>query len=712
MPESLFSPSWHRVGALRPRLRTGVRVQRQKYRDETWYLLLDEATGKHHRINAPAYEFIGRFDGRASVNDLWNLLLVKFGDAAPGQEEIIRTLQRLAEGELLHFDGDTDIRALFRRKAKRSRRRRAWVNPLAFSLPLFDPARALAAFDPLGRYLLRPWVFAAWTLLVLGAGLAAAVDWDLLRAHAASRMATTHYLVLAWLAYPLVKLLHELAHALAVRHWGGEVHVLGVTFFCFVPAPYMDASAAGAFRRRSERALVSAIGIMVELALGAAALFVWLSVEQGVISDVSFVVMGLCGASSVLFNANPLLRFDGYYLLCDVLDTPNLAFRSRAYWLHLLRTLIAADASGAPPAGRGERKWLFLYAPLSWTYRLALAAALALWLAERSAPLGWLSAGLLALFLVTRPAYALLRELWHSLPADRRRNRAATICAGTVIALLAVVVALPLPNTIIVQGIVWPTEYARVRAESEGFISEILARDGQSVVRGTPLFRLTDNALLVQREALQARLRGLTARQYEAILREPAKARNVLEELERTRGELTRVEQRIEQWTVRSRAPGRLVLTHAEDLLGTFVQKGNTLAYVLVTAPTVVRAAVPQDDAALVRGHVQHIEVSLAAEPNPLPARLELEIPAATRSLPSIALGAPAGGVFAVDPKDKDGTLALDPFFLLDVRLEQRRIDRLGERAWIRFDLGCEPLAAQWKRRLQQVFLSHFNPET
>ena len=96
MQASLFSPLWRRVSDLRPRLRGGVRVQRQKYRGETWYLLADEASGRQHRINAAAYEFIGRFDGRASVNQLWSLLLERFGEAAPDQDEIVRTLQRVA----------------------------------------------------------------------------------------------------------------------------------------------------------------------------------------------------------------------------------------------------------------------------------------------------------------------------------------------------------------------------------------------------------------------------------------------------------------------------------------------------------------------------------------------------------------------------------------------------------------------------------------
>jgi putative peptide zinc metalloprotease protein len=709
--ESLFSPFWHRVSELRPRLRAGVRLQQQPYRGEIWYLLVEDANGHQHRINAPAYEFIGRFDGRASVNELWHLLLEKFGDRAPGQEEIVQTLVRLAEGELIQLDAAIALEGIVRRRAERSRRRRAWVNPLAFSVPLVDPARWLARLDPLAGAVVSGPALAAWAVLVAAAALAAAVNWPLLRAHA-EHFASAQYLVMAWIAYPVIKALHELGHALAVRRLGGEVHVLGVTFFCFVPAPYVDASAAGGFRRRGERAVVSAIGIMTELALGAAALFVWLAVEAGAVSDVAFVVLGLCLASSLLFNANPLLRFDGYHLLCDVLDAPNLAARSRAWWLQLLRTLLGGDEAGSVPLGRGEQKWLLAYAPLSFAYRLALGAALALWIGEKSSLLGALAGVLLAVFLVVRPAYAAVAGLWRSLPPGARRLRAGALIAASAAALLAALAVLPVPNSIVASGVVWPADNSRVRVDSEGFVAEVLAHDGDTVIPGTPLFVLSEPSLLAERETLQARLQGLSARQYESILRAPAEARNVLEEIESTRGELARIEARIAQWTVRSKAAGRLFVPHAEDLPGSFAQKGATLAYVLTAAPTVVRAAVSQDDASLVRRQVQGIEVRVAGESAPMAARLARDIPAATRVLPSAALGAPGGGEHAVDPKDKEGTLALEPVFLVDVALEGQRIERMGERARVRFDLAAAPLLVQWQRRLRQLLLSHFNPET
>jgi len=712
MAESLFSPFWYRVSELHPRLRAGVRVQRQIYRGETWYLLVDSASGRQQRVNRSAYELIGRFDGRSSVSRVWTLLLEKLGDDAPTQDEVVRILSRLGESELLQFESAPDIAGLFRRRAERSRRRRAWVNPLAFSMPLFDPSRLLDRLEPALRRLLHPVAFALWAAAVLLAAAAAMAHWGVLQAHAAKYMATAYYLTLAWICYPLIKGLHELAHGIAVRRWGGEVHEMGVTLFCFTPAPYVDASAANAFRDRRQRVAVSAAGIVVELGLAAVALFLWLMVEPGLLSDVAFVTLFLCGASSFLFNANPLLRFDGYHVLCDLLELPNLAIRSRAYWMHLVLRLLggAAAQASAPVITPGERKWLLLYAPASLAYRLVLGLGLILWLGTRSQWLGWLAAALFLAYMVALPAWTTVRSLLGSLPPGRPRRRAALVLAPASVGVLALLPIVPVPSMLVVQGVVWPPEQAQVRAETEGFVQKVLARDGDLVQPGTPLVELAEPTLGAEQEALRWRVQGLQAQQYRLLLSDPAQARNAIEELSRAQTELERADERVGQLTVRSKAAGRLILPHAEDLPGSFAKKGATLGYVLTSAPTAVRAVVPNESAPRIRGTNRGIAVFLPGRQSPLPARLERELPAATNMLPSAALSERGGGPHVTDPADKDGTRTLEPIFLFDLVLEGDASQSVGQRAWVRFELEHEPLATQWYRHLRQLLLQHFNP--
>ena len=125
--------------------------------------------------------------------------------------------------------------------------------------------------------------------------------------------------------FPLIKALHELGHATAKRAGGGEVHDMGVMLLVLMPVPYVDASSANVLRSRWQRALIGAAGMLVELFVAALAFYVWLLVEPGLLRAVCFNVMLVAGVSTLIFNGNPLLRYDAYYILADLIELPNLA---------------------------------------------------------------------------------------------------------------------------------------------------------------------------------------------------------------------------------------------------------------------------------------------------------------------------------------------------------------------------------------------------
>jgi len=346
MSAALFSDQWYRVAAVRPRLRSQVRVQRQPWRTEVWYLLSDTATGRQHRINGAAYRFIGRCDGQHSVDEVWAAVLDAEADAAPTQDEVVQLLGQLGELGLLQSERAADTHTLLQRRGAHQRqRRRALLNPFSFRLSLGDPAPWLLRLDPLAHLLFRPLVVWAWLLVVLASGCVALTEWPALRSHAAVHLFNPAHLGWAWLVYPLMKALHELGHALAVRRWGGEVHEFGIALMFLVPAPYVDASAATAFASRGQRVAVGAAGVMVELGLATLGFWIWLTTQPGFVNQLAFGVMLLGTASTLLFNGNPLLRFDAYHVLCDLFELPNLGSRSAAWWSqHLGRGLLGSRA--------------------------------------------------------------------------------------------------------------------------------------------------------------------------------------------------------------------------------------------------------------------------------------------------------------------------------------------------------------------------------
>lgn len=710
--ESLFSASWFRVADLHPQLGGHVQVRRQPSRDANWYVFTDTASGRQHRLNDIAYQFVGRCNGRHSANQIWEALLTKLGDQAPSQDEIIQLIGQLSDNGLLQLDRLADVETLFDRHDERAKQqRRSAFNPLSFRINLFNPDALLRRLDGLTQWLFRPWALAVWALIVGWALFNGVSHWQALRTHAATYLMTPHYLVLMWLCFPLIKAVHELAHGMAVRRWGGSVTQMGISLLVLVPAPFVDASAASAFRATYQRVMVSAAGIMTELLIAALALAVWLNVEAGWLRDVAFVFAFIGSVSTVLFNGNPLLRFDGYYVLSDAFNLPNLAPRSSRYWAYLSqRYLLKLPQAQSPEPTCGERRWLALYAPLSWVYKILIGVLITFWIAEQSFVLGLAAGTFLFYTTLAKPLFKILNFALTSPALGTQRLRARALAVGALALAVLGIGVVPMPSTTVAEGVVWLPERAQLRAETGGFITRLAARDGDTVQTGQLIALLEDPNLEAHRRELQGKLEGLRAEHYQTFLSDPFKAKNAEESIQRVSAELTRVEQRLAQLELRAQTSGRLVMPRQDHMLGTYLKKGAQLGHVFSPDAVRIRAVVDERDIAWVRERTEGVEVLLAERAgHALTAGLTRETPAATQTLPSPALGDRAGGHRLTDPADADGVKTLEPVFLVDLTLPSGATHRVGGRAWVHFDHGATPLAVQWSRRIRQLFLKHFS---
>jgi len=710
MSGPLLSENWYRVAHLRPRLRPQVRVKRQRFRHQMWYQLIDTGSGRHHRLNQSAYWFIGRLNGEYTVAEVWNELVQKYGDEALTQDDAIRVLGQLSNAELLQCQLTPNIEALFHQhKQQTSRKRWMELNPLAIRVRLFDPSRWLAIFDPWLTTLFRPASFMLWLIVVAPALLIAAEHWVELRAFAIAHVQTPRYLLIAWLAYPFIKLIHELGHALAVRRWGGEVHDVGFTAFVLVPVPYVDASAATGFPRRSQRALVSGIGIMVELFLAALALYLWLNVQPGLVQDTAFVVMLITSVSTLAFNGNPLLRFDGYHLLCDLLDLPNLDARSKSWWHNLLLRRLFKRDTPALPLAAGEGKWLALYAPMAWSYRFYIGVLIAFWAGEKSAPLGLLIMIVLIFSVLVRPIKSMAQETVN-LMQGRARQRTKLVFGGLLVTVVLLVTLTPMPYGTTAQAVVSLPDEAQVRAGTDGFVAGIKVKDGDKVEPGQVLAVLDDPELIASQSAAQSRLMGLRAQQYYAMTADRLQAANLSEAVSHAEAEAARLDAQVAQLEIRSQIAGKMVMARQDDVLGTWLKKGQLLGYVLGSGEFIVRAVVSHQDAPQILRHARSTEIRLDERPTePLSGQIRRTVPAATNQLPSPALADQNGGTLVTDPADPEHLRTLEPVFLIDVALPDNPIEHIGGRALVRFSFGMEPLAFQWAHRMNQLFLQHLN---
>lgn len=712
--QSLYSSYWYRVASLIPRIQPGTRIQRQVLRGREWFVLSHPLTGRHYRLNRNAYALIGRLDGERTLEALWQGLERAMADDLPTQDEIITMISQLTDAGFLLFDTVPDWSILRQQQqAQRARERHSNLNPFSFRIRLFNPSWLVDRLGGLQSLLWHPATAVLAVSLIGWAVFHAVLEWNAIRAYAAVNLLTPRCLLLAWLAYPFMKALHELSHAMAVRHWGGEVKDAGIGFFLLMPIPYVDASDATAFPGKWQRVAVSSAGIAVELLLAGLALSIWMAAENGFVRDAAFVVMTIGGMSTILFNANPLLRFDGYYILCDVLELPNLGSRSQRWWTHRLQRYARKDQQDPDAHVQGwEKLWLFFYSPASWMYRIVISLVIVQWVALKSLALAFVAMIWLFYSLFVKPLWNTIRLLSSSAyPGTQDWKPLAK--AGFLTALvIGFLLGVPVPVSTVADGVVWLPEQSQVRAESDGRIAKVLVSDGQQVEKGQPLVVLEEPALLARRARLVAQIVAAETEQANGWLNGTVRGRNAHENTDRLRQDLAELDERIDNLTLRAGVDGVFVQPRVNDMLGRDISQGTLIAYVLADDLTTVRVAVPQDDIGRLKSGIKDISVQLAESGNQtFDARLVRADPAATVRLPSRALGDKGGGDFVTDPADREGGTLLEPVFLLDVQLIDRKVLRAGGRAWVRFEHDAMPLAETALWRFRQLFLRVFSGE-
>ena len=714
MTDSLISPHWYRVSRLKPKLQHQVRIHRHDYRGLIWYLLENTTTGRSHRFNPAAYQFIGMLDGERTVQEIFDRMCVKLDEFAPGQQEIIDLMARLYEADLLKSGATADTEELFDRQSRQrsSQMKQRFANPVALRFPLWDPEDFLNRHFDKVSWIFTRWVAMAWLLLVAYAGLQAARHWPEIRMHFGVNTLSPYNLLLMVLLYPPIKFLHELGHAFSAKLEGGEVHEMGVNFLVFMPVPYVNVSTATHFRSRFRRMLVSAAGILVESFLAALGLLLFLAAEPGIIQNIGFNVFVIGGVSSLFFNGNPLLKYDGYYVLADALDIPNLYQRSGLYWQYLAQRYLFGLRDAVSPANApGEPFWFVVYSALSVLYRFAILWFIMVIVAEIYFYFGMLLALWLVGMQAGMPLVKAVRYVMASPALQKHRNRAVLSSITIAAILVGVIGFMPLPSYTLSEGVVWQPDEVQLRAEHDGFVESLKVRNHQNVGLGTRLLTLSDPFVGSELKIARARVNELKSRYRASRVNSQVDAGILKEELSVAESELSFIQKKARAMSVSAFKDGRLMLLESDDLPGRYLRKGDMLGYVLDDEEPTVRVAVSQDHIGQLRESVVDIRVRFASAPGEeFSAKIVRQAPEATSRLPSAALATTGGGKFMVKPGSADELFAGEEVFLVDLKPEFNGHDvMLGTRAYVRIDHGSEALASQWYRRLRQVFLRQFS---
>ncbi len=713
--------SWYRLAPLKPRLRVGVEVTRQRFRGRLWFVIEDAASSQYFRVSESAYRFIGLLDGQRTVEDALAECERAIGDRAPTRGEAVQVLGQLYSSNLLSADVPADAESLLRRGRRRTQREITGrlKSFLFVQIPLLDPDGFLNRWAWLARPIFTRWGFALWAILLLTALFSVGRRAGDFAAASAQVLAPSN---IGWLigSFILIKLAHELGHGFACKVLGtrertggaaGECHELGVLLIVLLPIPYVDASSSWTLRSRWRRIIVNGAGMYFELAIASIAALVWASTALGSqVNTLAHNAVLLAGVTTILFNANPLLRYDGYYILSDLCEAPNLYQRSReAIYYYAKKYLFKAREPKDPATSTRNRNWLATYGVASAVYRVVVLLVIIRFIADQLFALGLVIAMVAALMLFAAPIVQLIKYLASSTEIARTRRRSTLITGGAFALLTLAALLIPVPDRVRIDGIVDATRATEVYSGADGFVDWIRT-DATRVAAGDPLLQQSNDeasTILIQIAARldatrTSRLASLDSPGDAAVF---AQRERVLEQqYEQTQTELDRM-------TAFAPFDGIWVTPVGDRALGAYVTRGERIGQLVDPSDLRIRAVVGQSSAASLQREALDTPVDIRPNLRPkqqLTGTVQSISVAGRRDLPSAAMGQNAGGSIETDPAAENQTTARDPVFEIVVIPKSSDGLFVGQRVQVRLKRDPKPLLTQLLRAARQEFQQRF----
>jgi putative peptide zinc metalloprotease protein len=636
-------------GRTLPRLRRDLIVSPRAAGSEVFYLLQDPTNSRFFRLGVAEYRFISLLDGRTPVQQALSLAAKTDPEHAVSEAESIQICKwlleaGLLEAELLEHAAPSAARA----SGAKSKKPGAW-NPLFARIPLGVPDPIFARLAPWMNWLFSPIAYGAWAIVLAVAAAAMLQNWPRAICESSVLLSRDNWLWLgcSWL---VLKLAHEAAHGVACKLRGGYVRETGLIFILFVPAAYVDVTSAWSFHSKWRRIETAAAGMYVETWLAACAAILWCFTGPGLVSHLLLNVMALASVATLAVNANPLMRFDGYYILSDLLEIPNLYQRGQQHTLQFLRRMFFGGPSPLEAGPATQRWFVAWYGAASLVWRVVFSIGLVI-----AAALFFEGAGIVLAIIALaswtiRPGLRFLKLLVGADPGERRSRLRFWLVGGLPgVALLLAAIICPWPGACTAPAVVEFAPLAIVRAEVAGFIERLHVEDGQAVEQGDVLVVLRNDPL--QAEAADLRL-ALQQSQIQSRIHEQKGAMAACQ-AERSKGaaiatRLREKEAQLALLEVRAPMRGAVMAGDLATNLGSFVRVGHELLSIGSETSKEIRIAVAHDQYSEFAEHLRRTAVVRLPGGQQLDCPLAKIEPRAIRTPPHAALSAKAGGPLAV----------------------------------------------------------------
>jgi putative peptide zinc metalloprotease protein len=707
-----FFDQWHRISSLRVGLRPGIVARLHPDGPEPWYVLHQPSHAGYFRLSPGSYRFVCQLNPSCTVDQSWRKAVEEIPELAPGQEETYELLSALYRNNLLYVEGGVDDLKLVQRHLQK--KKKPLANRLAellfMRIPLWDP-------EP---WLKRHQAFFAWLWQwPLGCLVGTVLVWALLEFFLAGPRVWSQAqdilqlgnLLPLYLAIFVTHLFHEMAHAIACKHFGGQVRTMGVMLLMFTPLPYVDLSSSWTFRDRFKRAWVGSAGMASDLFVGAVATIVWAYSPPGMLNELAYNLMFSTAIYTFLFNINPLMRFDGYYVLSDLVGVPNLHEAAKEQFKRWWGKVVLGQLTDSLQEYVSvQRQWgLSLFYVTSNVYRWAVMLGIVLFVADQYWGIGLV----VGIALIYSTFLLPMKTLWQPLrnpvfvSQQKRKIRMATLA---LVLLLGAFLWLPLPESRALRGVVEASQNTALFAQSSARVVKVHASSGQWVEAGQLLVELENPELLEELRAVDAQLLQTQAQERKAIFEgsvDLAPLQIKLATLMQAQAHF-----QYQRTALRIVAPHQGYWTSQDmrHLAGSWVARGKEIGSVVDERQHVFLGVVGQAVALnldALNAADAHVRVEGERELEHQVSRLTV-VPHSQKNLPSVALTPLAGGDLAVSAKDQSGRQALEQFFLIRAALKdtprEESVYLNGRSGWIRLQLPARPLAPRVLESVQQFF--------
>lgn len=509
--ELLDNPAERRK-QVRLKVRPDLQITEQRYEGKLFHVVKDPVCLRYYRFNKQEYFVFHLFDGEHTMEDVRKRFEDEFKPHRLEFQDLESFARQLVTAGLVQHETGGAGKHLFQRRAKQRRLRRiaAVSNILYWKIPVFDPDRLLT-----WMYGWLWWIF-TWPFFIASVGLMLAAAFHVLVHFQAFYEKMPRYqeffhyqtVLYMWLSLGVVKIIHEFGHGLSCKAYKGECHEMGVLLMCLSPALYANVTDAWTVADKWKRIIISFAGIYVELVIASIATFVWwYTPHMPVVNNIAMCLMVLCSVSTVVFNANPLMRFDGYYMMADWLEIPNLRDRANRYLNNLfLEKCLGIEVPPEPYMAPG-RKFLFLmYALVSYVYRWVVTFSVIWFLADMLGPKLKILSQMLAIASLASmfiwPSYRVIKYLRQRGRVPDMKSKRVYATALVAAGLIAAFFLLPLPVSRVREtGLVGvnPESADAVGLIDPGHLVSVHVHEGQTVKKGQLLARFDSRELREQR---------------------------------------------------------------------------------------------------------------------------------------------------------------------------------------------------------------------